>query len=143
MSILPYCDPAPGGITPETSVAECIVIMMEHQVGALAVVDGDNIVAGMFSERDVLTKVALCGRDPATIAVAEMMHTPVFLATAETTAGQALSVMIDGHVRHLPVVNERNQFIGMLPLRNLIGAHVDELGSVIDELGRSQAAGAA
>ncbi len=143
MSILGYCEMTPGGIAPETSVAEAIIIMMEHNIGALAVVDGDNVVAGMFSERDVLTKVALSGRDPAIIPVAEMMHTPVFLATSETTPGQALGVMIDGHVRHLPVVDDRNQFVGMLALRNLLQAHVDELGAVLDELSRGQAAGAA
>ncbi len=142
MAILSYCDETIG-VAPETSVAEAVAAMLEQSVGAVAVVDDGNVVLGMFTERDVMTKVALSRRDPAVIPVAEMMSSTVFLATCDTTPGEALTAMINNHVRHLPVVDDRGRLLGMLPLRNLLQAHVKELSFDLDALARARGAGAA
>jgi CBS domain-containing protein len=101
--------------------------MLEEHVGAVVVVDSQRIVAGIFTERDVLKRLALSGRDPKHTQVREMMTTPVELATAETTEAEALAVMLERHYRHLPVVDESGKLLGMLSIRHVLEARVDEL----------------
>jgi len=82
MSVLELCDPEAATVSLQASVADAIRNMLNHHVGAVAVVDSDRRVAGIFSERDVLRKLALSKRDPETTSVRELMTTPVELATS-------------------------------------------------------------
>jgi len=134
MSVLHLCDDEPALVRPETSVADAIHVMLSKRVGAVGVVDANSVVAGIFTERDVLRKVALSDRDPASIQVREVMSTPVVLATPSTTPGEALAVMVDRHFRHLPVVDDAGRLLGMLSIRNLLEAQVDELTQQLDSL---------
>jgi CBS domain-containing protein len=81
MGLLHLCDEQPAVVHAETSAADAIQLMLEHRVGAVTVVDDQRVVAGIFTERDVLRKLALSGRDPAKTAVADLMTAPVILAT--------------------------------------------------------------
>ncbi len=134
MSVLQLCDEEPTFVYPETSVADAIQLMLARRVGAVAVLDENRVVAGIFTERDVLRKVALSGRDPAATAVHEVMGSPVVLATGSTTPGEALAVMIEHHFRHLPVVDDRGRLRGMLSIRNLLESRGDELTRQLDSL---------
>jgi len=96
-------------------------------VGAVAVVDSESVVAGIFTERDVLKKVALSGRDPGTILLREMMTVPVELGTRETTPAEALAVMVERHYRHLPIVDDNGKLLGMLSIRHVLEERVDDL----------------
>ncbi len=134
MSVLQLCDEEPTFVYPETSVADAIQLMLARRVGAVAVLDENRVVAGIFTERDVLRKVALSGRPPDQTAVQEVMASPVVLATASTTPGEALAVMVEHHFRHLPVVDDRGRLRGMLSIRNLLESRVDELTRQLDSL---------
>ena len=132
MKLLQMCDDTPASVTPESTVGDAIRLMLDHRVGAVAVVDAEQRVSGIFTERDVLRKVALSGRDPNTVAIAELMTTPVELATTDTTAGEALNAMIDSHFRHLPIVDGQGRLLGMLSVRNLLQARIDDLTHELD-----------
>src|SRR5437764_7897368 len=134
MNLLQLCDETSATVEPESSVAEAIQLMVEKKVGAVAVLDSERRVAGIFTERDVLRKVALSGRDPHTIQVREMMTTPVELGTPETTAGEALNAMVGSHYRHLPLVDGDGRLLGVLSIRNLLEARVDDLSQQLDSL---------
>jgi CBS domain-containing protein len=127
MSVLRICEQNPPAVSPETSVADTIRRMLEAHVGAVAVVDSDNVVAGIFTERDVMKRLALSGRDPHTAPVRDFMTTPVELATEETTEAEALSAMLEHHYRHLPVVDHCGRLLGMLSIRHVLEARIDEL----------------
>jgi CBS domain-containing protein len=103
-------------------------------VGAVAVIDDSRRVAGIFSERDLLSKLALHWRDPETIAVRDFMTTPVELATAETGPGEALATMVDRHFRHLPIVDNDGRLLGMLSTRNVLQWRIDDLSQELDSL---------
>ena|SRR5919204_6947311 len=132
MNLLDICDERPASVVPESSVAAAIKLMVDRSVGAVAVVDSEQRVSGIFTERDVLRKIALSGRDPNSMLVSEVMTTPVEMATAETTAGEALSAMVGSHFRHLPIVDGRGRLLGMLSVRNLLQAHIDDLMHQLD-----------
>jgi len=101
--------------------------MIDNEVGAVVVVDDEGIVAGMFTERDVLEKFALSGRDPMQTPVRELMSPMVEMATEETTPAEALRVMLERHYRHMPVVDERGRVLGILSIRHILEARIDDL----------------
>ena len=116
MSVLELCDREIAAVPLEATVAEAIHKMLDHHVGAVAVVDSDYRVAGIFTERDVLRKFSLSGRDPAQTPVRELMTTPVELATSQTSPGEAFINMVERHFRHLPVVDNNGKLLGMLSI---------------------------
>jgi CBS domain-containing protein len=133
MSVLQICEQDPPAVAPESSVADAIGHMLDRHVGAVVVVDSARVVAGIFTERDVLKRLALSGRDPAQTQIREMMTTPVELATEETTEAEALAVMLERHYRHLPVVDNSGRLLGMLSIRHVLESRVDELIAQLSE----------
>lgn len=134
MSILELCDAHPAAVSLQASVADAIRTMLERHVGAVAVVDGECRVAGIFTERDVLLKFSLSGRNPDITLVHELMTTPVELATNGTTASEALVIMVERHFRHLPVVDNNGKLLGMLSIRNLLEWRIDDLSRELGSL---------
>jgi CBS domain-containing protein len=127
MSVLELCDREIAAVGLEASVAEAIHKMLDHHVGAVAVVDSDYRVAGIFTERDVLRKLSLSRLDPHSTSVRDLMTTPVEMATLGTGAGEALSIMLERHFRHLPVADDSGRLLGILSIRNLLEWRVDDL----------------
>ena len=132
MSLLQWCDEGPATVSMLATVEDAIKVMLEKDVGAVAVIDEAGVVAGMFTERDVLAKFALSGRNPYTTPVRELMSPMVEMATDETTAAEAFKVMLERHYRHLPVVDEAGKVLGILSIRNILEARIDDL---LEELG--------
>ena len=126
MSILRLCDQESATVPPESTVAEAIRLMLARRVGAVVVVDANRVV-GIFTERDVLRNLALSGRDPEKVPVAELMTTPVESASPQTSPGDALMSMLEHHFRHLPVVDSSGRLRGILSIRNLLHGQMEEL----------------
>ena len=127
MSLLQWCDEGPATVSVLATVEDAIRAMMDKDVGAVAVIDEHGVVAGMFTERDVLAKFALCGRPANETPVREMMSPMVEMATEETTAAEAFKVMLERHYRHLPVVDDHGKVLGVLSIRNILEARIDDL----------------
>ena len=134
MSVLEMCDPEAAAVSVEASAADAIRTMLDRHVGAVGVVDSEGRVAGIFTERDVLRKLALESHDPERTPVRDLMTTPVEMATLSTGPGEALSVMVERHFRHLPVVDNNGKLLGMLSIRNLLQSRIDELTQQLDSL---------
>ena len=132
MSLLKWCDEGPATVSVGATVQEAVQTMIDKTVGAVAVIDDEGIVAGMFTEGDVLAKFALSGRDPKRTPVRELMSSIVEMATEETTPGEALAVMLERHYRHMPVVDERGKVLGVCSIRNILEARVDDLLAELD-----------
>ncbi len=133
MNILEMCDADGASVGLDASAEQAIRTMLERRVGAVAVVDENRRVAGIFTERDVLRRVSLSGRVPAEIPVREVMTTPVEMATLDTTPGQALATMVEYHYRHLPIVDDDGQLLGILSIRDVLQARIDSLTRQLDE----------
>ena len=112
MSVLELCDREIAAVPLDASVADAVNKMLDHHVGAVAVVDSEYRVAGIFTERDVLRKMALTRADPKTTSVRELMTTPVEMATRRTGPGEALTTMLERHFRHLPVADDNGKLLG-------------------------------
>ncbi|HEY4960726.1 MAG TPA: CBS domain-containing protein [Terriglobales bacterium] len=132
MSLLEWCDEGPAIVSALASVEDAIRTMLDKDVGAVAVVDEQGVVAGMFTERDVLAKFALSGRVAKATPVRELMSPMVEMATNETTPAEAFKVMLERHYRHLPVVDEHGKVLGILSIRNILEARIDDLLAELD-----------
>ncbi len=137
MSLLQWCDEGPATVSLLATVEDAIQMMTEKTVGAVAVIDEHGVVAGMFTERDVLTKFALSGRDPKTTPVRELMSPIVEMATQETTPSEALAVMLERHYRHMPIVDDQGKVLGICSIRNILEARVDDLLAQLDSSHRA------
>ena len=133
MKLLEMCDAETASVPIDATAERAIQLMLDRHVGAVAVVDENQRVAGIFTERDVLSRLSLSGRDPRTTPVREVMTTPVEMATRATTPGEALATMVDRHYRHLPIVEDDGHLLGMLSIRNLLQARIDMLTRQLDQ----------
>jgi CBS domain-containing protein len=134
MTLLELCDPEPAVVPLQASVAEAIRVMLERRVGAVAVIDGEGRVAGIFTERDVLRKLALSERNPANTSIRDLMTTPVEMATLATGPGEAMATMVERHYRHLPVADDDGKLLGILSIRDLLQWRIDGLTQELDSL---------
>jgi CBS domain-containing protein len=133
MNIMEMCDAGGASVPIDATAENAIRAMLDRHVGAVAVVDENNRVAGIFTERDVLRRLSLSGREPAQSPIREVMTTPVEMATLDTTPGQALATMVERHYRHLPIVDDDGKLLGMLSIRNVLQTRVDTLTRQLDE----------
>jgi CBS domain-containing protein len=102
----------------ESTVLEAAILMNEHKVGALVVLEGGRI-AGMFTERDVLRRVVGQLRDPAHTPVAEVMTAEVVCCRPETSLDEARGSMMSRRIRHLPVIDDREEMVGLISIGDL------------------------
>jgi CBS domain-containing protein len=133
MNILEMCDAGGASVPVEATAEQAIRTMLDRHVGAVAIIDENTRVAGIFTERDVLRRLSVSGRQPAQTPVREVMTTPVEMATLDTTPGQALATMVERHYRHLPIVDDDGRLLGMLSIRNVLQARIDTLTRQLDE----------
>ncbi len=127
MSILTICDETHAAVPLTATAAEAIREMLDKRTGAAAIIDENSVVAGIFTERDVLSKLALDKRHPSDVPVREVMTTPVILATKDISPAEAMNVMIEAHHRHLPIVDDGGRLLGMLSIRHVLQANIADL----------------
>jgi len=133
MTILEMCDANAATVSVDATAEQAIQTMLDRRVGAVAVVDENQRVAGIFTERDVLRRLSLSAREPAKTLVREVMTTPVEMATLDTSPGEALATMVERHYRHLPIVDDDGHLLGTLSIRNVLQARIDTLSRQLDE----------
>lgn len=124
-----------GGIfsvAPSDTVYDAIAMMAEKEVGALLVVDAGR-TAGIISERDYTRKVILKDKSSKQAQVREIMTTEVVSVTPEMRIDECVALMKKHHIRHLPV-SENGVITGMLSLRDLFSAIIDEQADTIEHL---------
>ena len=107
-----------------TTVLEAAVTMHDAGVGALCVIDDGELV-GIFSERDLMSRVVVPGRDPRRTRLADVMTRDVVTATLEETRRECLDRMREERFRHLPVL-EDGQVVAMVSMRDLLRDEIAE-----------------
>ena len=116
-------------LPPSASVRDASQLMAKEHVGAVLVTEGERL-AGIFTERDALSRVLAQHMDPETTSLSQVMTRNPLTVRRDAAAIEALRVMRDGGFRHLPVV-EQGRVVGVVSLRDFFGA---ELAEIEDEL---------
>lgn len=104
-------------ISPKQTVFECAVMMTELKIGALVVMENDRLT-GIISERDVLRKLVVTGDDPKKVLVEKLMTKDLVTVTATTTVREAMHIVTEKRIRHLPVLEE-GKLIGVISIGDL------------------------
>ena len=133
MSLLKISHVPPATVDPSASVLEAVHVMERHGVGAVAIVENGQ-TRGIFTERDVMLRVVLKDLNAKNIKVRDVMTSPVQTASDEMTEEDALTHMLEKHIRHLPVVSKSGQLLGMLSIRNVLEYQVDILSRELHSL---------
>lgn len=141
-------------MAPSDSVVRAAQAMEELNVGVIPVCDGQKLV-GMVTDRDIVVRGVAQEQDPKTLRLADVMSTNVRCARQDEDVDEVLHEMADSQIRRMPVIDERQQLVGIVSLGD-IAAKVaaddeDVAGSLCeistpaapDRSGQSQASGAA
>jgi CBS domain-containing protein len=119
-------------ISPQASVLDALKLMADRDVGALVVLDGDDL-AGIFSERDYARKIILHGKSSKATAVSEIMTHKVVCVRPDQSVEECMALMTDKRIRHLPVLADR-KVIGVISIGDVVKEVISEQRFVIEQL---------
>lgn len=119
-------------VSPDTIVFHALELMAQKEVGALLVIENDNLV-GIISERDYARKVILQGKSSRDIPVKEIMSSRVIYITPDQNVEDCMALMINKRIRHLPVM-ENDKLVGIISIGDVVKALIDEKEFVIEQL---------
>jgi len=122
-------------VAPTDTVMRAMILMRERDIGAVLVVDNKKLV-GMFTERDCLHKVSSLGVNPMELKVREVMSVKVRFATLDMEVSQCLALMTERFFRHLPVMDEAENILGIVSIGDLVKAKISDQDMVIEQLER-------
>jgi CBS domain-containing protein len=122
----------PLSVVPDDSVITALELMAKHDVGAILVVEGDQL-AGIFSERDYARKVILQGKSSKDTKVREIMTDKVIYAKPAQTVDECMAIMTDKRIRHLPVM-DNGKLAGIVSIGDLVKETISEQAFVIKQL---------
>jgi len=119
-------------VAPDAFVYEALKLMAEKNVGALVVLEG-NELKGIFSERDYARKVILAGKSSREITVEEIMSPAVITVRPHQSVEECMALMTDKRIRHLPVV-EGSRLVGVISIGDAVKAIISEREFTIEQL---------
>ena len=122
-------------VTPSDTVFHALGVMAKHDVGALMVLDGEQLV-GIFSERDYARKVVLLGKSSKELLVREIMSDRVAYVTPDVPLEQCMALMTEKHFRHLPVLDDNGAVLGIISIGDLVKETISAQQFLISELER-------
>jgi len=112
--------PSPVCVSPETSLAGAVAFLRKHNVGAVLVTDAEGRLSGIFTERDVLYKVAGQVRDLSSVPVSRMMTPNPTALRADVPIAHALHLMSLHGFRHIPIVDGDGRPHGITSFRGMV-----------------------
>ena len=119
-------------ISPDRPVFDALVILAEYKIGALAIMQGVQLV-GIFSERDYAREVVLQGRSSKTTQIHEVMSSKVITGKPSDLVDATMSLMSEKRIRHLPIL-EGDKVLGMLSLGDLVKETISYQQNLIKQL---------
>ena len=120
-------------VTPDSTVAQALEKMAEHNIGAVLVMRSPDSLSGIFSERDYARAAARLGTVDGATPVAELMSPDLVTVRPEQTVQQCMVFMTERRVRHLPVTDDRGTLVGLVSIGDLVKAAIAEKEYLIAE----------
>lgn len=120
-------------INQDDTVYHALMLMANHNIGAVIVGDDEGQMVGIFTERDYARKVVLMGRTSLETRLSEIMTRDVLAINPETSLEECMSLMSRWHIRHLPVVQE-GKMIDIVSMRDVVEAIISNREDTIQDL---------
>lgn len=119
-------------VSPETTVFEALEVMMNKNISALVVMQGNDL-RGIFTERDYARKIVLKGKSSRDTPVSEIMTAELITISPSDTIEHCMNIMTERHIRHLPVIQD-NQVSGMISIGDVVKSIIEVQRSTIEQL---------
>lgn len=120
-------------VKPESTVYESLKKMAGQNVGAVIVTKGSKIL-GIFSERDYARKLVLMGKTSRDSKVEDLMTDRVHAVRLSTTINDCMKLMTDNRVRHLPVIDENENLVGVISIGDVVNKIIQAQNNTIHQL---------
>jgi CBS domain-containing protein len=115
------------------SASDAAKFMTDMNVGTVVVMEGEN-PCGLLTDRDIVTKVLSQDKDPVTVKIDEIMTTPIIMISEEENIFYATKLMAVHGIRRLPVVNLKDELVGIVSLDDLLILLGDEMKNIASAL---------
>ena len=127
--------PDPVCVSERDSIREVARIMAREDTGVVPVIEGKKIV-GMITDRDIVVRLVAEGKDPANAHVNEAMTKNVRAVKENDSVNDALNLMSSAQVRRVPVVNDSNEIVGIVSMKDLAetGSQQDKIGQTVEKI---------
>ena len=112
-------DESTYSVSPQASVFDALKLMAEKNLGAVMVVDENNQMIGIFTERDYARKIVLKGKTSLETPISEIMTSEMVTISTDQTLEECMNLMTKWHIRHLPIM-EKGRLIGMVSMRDVV-----------------------
>jgi CBS domain-containing protein len=103
----------------DSTVIDALKVMAERGIGAVLVTEG-GALAGIFSERDYARRVVLHGKDSSLTPVRDIMTSKLIHITPDMTVDDAMQLMSDKRIRHLPVLDPSGGLVGVVSIGDMV-----------------------
>ena len=117
--------------TSESTVSEIADMMDLKDIGAVPIINQDNLLMGILSERDIVRKLVKTGRDSDLVTAHDIMTKEIKSVQLDTSIEEAQKIMIENNIRHLPVVDQNHKLINCLSQRDLILSPTKTVNQII------------
>ena len=112
------------GVSGESLVSAIVALLHQHRIGAVLVMDG-SAIRGIVSERDIAAGLHTHGAAILDTPAADVMTSPVLTLPPQASVAEAMSVMTNRRIRHLPVV-ENGELIGLVSIGDLVKRRIED-----------------
>ncbi|MGV3763385.1 CBS domain-containing protein [Parapedobacter sp.] len=119
-------------VRPATSVLEALKLMMEKNISALLVTEGEQL-KGIFTERDYARKIILQGKSSKDTAISDVMTREPHTITSDEAIEQCMQLMTNNHFRHLPVL-DGTAIVGIISIGDLVKSIIEDQQETISQL---------
>ena len=134
-TILKNKNPVILTITPETLISEACKILTDKRIGCVIALNPEGKIAGILSERDIVNGISSAGEEPILHKPATLYMTHnVTVCHPEDSLATLMSIMSKKRIRHLPVVDDNEQLIGVISIGDIINARMTELEQETDAM---------
>jgi len=120
-------------ISKDQNVRQALILMSENNIGAIIIVDNNDLPIGIFSERDYARKIVLKGKSSKDTLLNEVMTKELITVTKNYKIDQCMKIMNEKGIRHLPVL-ESKKIIGIISIRDVLKIMMKEQKELIDHL---------
>ena len=116
-------------VPPQATIREAACVMTRANCGSILVLEPPDVMMGILTERDLMTRVVAKGVDPEKTTVREVMTPKPICVPPETPVSEAVVLMIERGFRHLPVVTDKQRILGVFSVRDALPR---EINSALD-----------
>jgi CBS domain-containing protein len=119
-------------VDPDSTVFDALRFMAEKNIGAVLVLDAEERLVGIFSERDYARKIVLQGKSSRETPVLEVMSRNLHTVKPEQSVRDCMTMMTDLRIRHLPVL-DAGRLVGMISIGDVLKSIIDYQDFLIEQ----------